>query len=61
MTSQNRAAIVAMTAMPLTYQYQQWYSFGIYSLCSLLRILTGQAAKTHPAIWIIAVLSVLVS
>ena len=56
--SESSAAIVAMIAMPLTYSIANGIALAFITY-ALVRILTGQAAKTSGAIWIVAILSVL--
>ena len=50
-------AILAMIAMPLTYSISNGIALAFVSY-ALIRLLTGKASDTSPAIWIIAVLSV---
>ncbi len=56
--SESSAAVVAMIAMPLTYSIANGIALAFMTY-ALVRVLTGKAAKTSIAIWIIAVLSVL--
>ena len=51
-------AILAMIAMPLTYSISNGIALAFVSY-ALIRLLTGKASDTSPAIWIIAVLSVI--
>jgi len=51
-------AVVAMITMPLTYSISNGIALAFISY-ALIKILTGKFAKTSPAIWVIAILSVL--
>ena len=51
-------AVVAMITMPLTYSISIGIALAFISY-ALIKILTGKFAKTSPAIWVIAILSVL--
>ena len=51
-------AVLAMIAMPLTYSISNGIALAFISY-ALIKILTGKFAKTSPAIWVIAILSVL--
>ena len=51
-------AVVAMITMPLTYSISNGIALAFISY-ALIKILTGKFNKTSPAIWVIAVLSVL--
>ena len=51
-------AILAMIAMPLTYSISNGIALAFVSY-ALIRLLTGKASSTSPAIWVIAVLSVI--
>ena len=47
-----------MIAMPLTYSISNGIALAFVSY-ALIRLLTGKASSTSPAIWVIAVLSVI--
>ena len=51
-------AVVAMITMPLTYSISNGIALAFISY-ALIKILTGKFSKTSPAIWVIAILSVL--
>jgi len=51
-------AVVAMITMPLTYSISNGIALAFISY-ALIKILTGQFTKTSPAIWVIAILSVI--
>ncbi len=51
-------AVLAMIAMPLTYSISNGIALAFIAY-ALIKILTGKFASTSPAIWVIAVLSVL--
>ena len=51
-------AVVAMVSMPLTYSISHGIALAFIAY-ALIKILSGNAAKTSPAIWVVAVLSVL--
>ena len=51
-------AVVAMITMPLTYSISNGIALAFVSY-ALIKILTGQFSKTSPAIWVIAILSIL--
>ena len=51
-------AVVAMITMPLTYSISNGIALAFISY-ALIKILTGKFAKTSPAIWVIAILSVI--
>ena len=51
-------AILAMIAMPLTYSISNGIALAFVSY-ALIRLLTGKASSTSPAIWVIAILSVI--
>ena len=50
-------AILAMIAMPLTYSISNGIALAFVSY-ALIRLLTGKFSSTSPAIWVIAILSV---
>ena len=51
-------AILAMISMPLTYSISNGIALAFIAY-ALIKILTGKFSSTSPAIWVIAVLSVL--
>ena len=51
-------AVIAMITMPLTYSISNGIALAFIAY-ALIKILSGNAAKTSPAIWVVAVLSVL--
>ncbi len=51
-------AVIAMIAMPLTYSISNGIALSFIAY-ALIKLLSGNAAKTSPAIWVVAVLSVL--
>jgi AGZA family xanthine/uracil permease-like MFS transporter len=51
-------AVVAMITMPLTYSISNGIALAFISY-ALIKILTGKFTKTPPAIWVIAILSVM--
>ena len=51
-------AVLAMIAMPLTYSISNGIALAFIAY-ALIKILTGKFGSTSPAIWVIAVLSVL--
>ena len=51
-------AVIAMITMPLTYSISNGIALSFIAY-ALIKILSGQAPKTSPAIWLVAVLSVL--
>ncbi len=50
-------AILAMIAMPLTYSISNGIALAFVSY-ALIRLFTGKFSSTSPAIWVIAILSV---
>ena len=50
--------MVAMITMPLTYSISNGIALAFISY-ALIKLLSGKFAKTSPAIWVIAVLSVI--
>jgi AGZA family xanthine/uracil permease-like MFS transporter len=51
-------AILAMIAMPLTYSISNGIALAFVSY-ALIRLFTGKFSNTSPAIWVIAILSVI--
>ncbi len=51
-------AVLAMITMPLTYSISNGIALAFISY-ALIKILTGNFSKTSPAIWVIAILSVI--
>ena len=51
-------AVLAMITMPLTYSISNGIALAFIAY-ALIKILTGKFSSTSPAIWVIAVLSVL--
>ena len=56
--SESGPAVVAMITMPLTYSISNGIALAFISY-ALIKILSGKFSKTSPAIWVIAVLSVI--
>ena len=56
--SESAPAILAMIAMPLTYSISNGIALAFVSY-ALIKIFTGKFSNTSPAIWVIAILSVL--
>ena len=56
--SESAPAIVAMITMPLTYSISNGIALAFVAY-ALIKIFTGKFTTTSPAIWIIAILSVL--
>jgi len=56
--SESAPSVIAMIAMPLTYSISNGIALAFISY-ALIKILTGEAAKTSPAIWLVAVLSII--
>jgi AGZA family xanthine/uracil permease-like MFS transporter len=56
--SESAPAVLAMVTMPLTYSISNGIALAFIAY-ALIKILTGKFAKTSPAIWLIAALSVL--
>jgi len=56
--AESAPAVVAMITMPLTYSISNGIALAFISY-ALIKILTGQFTKTSPAIWVIAILSVI--
>ena len=55
--SESAPAVLAMIAMPLTYSISYGIALAFISY-ALIKIFTGKFSSTSPAIWIIAILSV---
>ena len=55
--SEAAPAVLAMVAMPLTYSISHGIALAFISY-ALIKIFTGKAGDTHPAIWVIAGLSI---
>ena len=55
--SESAPAILAMIAMPLTYSISNGIALAFVSY-ALIKIFTGKFSSTSPAIWVIAILSV---
>ena len=51
-------AVLAMIAMPFTYSISNGIALAFISY-ALIKLLTGKFSKTSPAIWVIAILSVI--
>ena len=56
--AESAPAVVAMITMPLTYSISNGIALAFISY-ALIKILTGKFSKTSPAIWVIAILSVI--
>ena len=56
--AESAPAVIAMITMPLTYSISNGIALAFIAY-ALIKILSGDAAKTSPAIWLVAVLSVL--
>ena len=56
--AESAPAIVAMIAMPLTYSISNGIALAFIAY-ALIKILTGKFSSTSPAIWVIAILSVI--
>ena len=56
--SESAPAILAMISMPLTYSISNGIALAFVSY-ALIKLLTGKFSTTSPAIWVIAVLSVI--
>ena len=56
--SESAPAILAMISMPLTYSISNGIALAFIAY-ALIKILSGKFAKTSPAIWVIAILSVI--
>ena len=55
--SEAAPAILAMIAMPLTYSISNGIALAFVSY-ALIKLFTGKFSSTSPAIWVIAILSV---
>ena len=56
--AESAPAVVAMVAMPLTYSIANGIALAFITY-GLIKLLSGQFTKTSPAIWVIAILSVI--
>ena len=56
--AESAPAILAMIAMPLTYSISNGIALAFVSY-ALIKLFTGKFSKTSPAIWVIAILSVI--
>ena len=56
--SESAPAILAMITMPLTYSISNGIALAFVSY-ALIKIFTGKFSKTSPAIWVVAILSVI--
>ena len=56
--AESAPAILAMIAMPLTYSISNGIALAFVSY-ALIKIFTGKFSTTSPAIWVIAILSVI--
>ena len=56
--SESAPAILAMISMPLTYSISNGIALAFVSY-ALIKLFTGKFSKTSPAIWLIAILSVI--
>src|SRR5210317_892997 len=56
--SESAPAILAMIAMPLTYSISNGIALAFVSY-ALIKIFTGKFSSTSPAIWVIAILSII--
>jgi len=56
--AESAPAVIAMITMPLTYSISNGIALAFISYAAI-RILTGQGSKTSPAIWVVAVLSIM--
>ena len=56
--SESAPAILAMISMPLTYSISNGIALAFVSY-ALIKIFTGKFSTTSPAIWIVAILSVI--
>ena len=55
--AESAPAVLAMIAMPLTYSISNGIALAFISY-ALIKIFTGKFSSTSPAIWVIAILSV---
>ena len=56
--AESAPAVIAMITMPLTYSISNGIALAFIAY-ALIKILSGNAARTSPAIWVVAVLSVM--
>ena len=56
--AESAPAVIAMIVMPLTYSISNGIAMAFIAY-ALIKILSGKAQQTSPAIWVVAVLSVL--
>ena len=56
--AESAPAVVAMITMPLTYSISNGIALAFVAY-ALIKIFSGKASQTSPAIWVIAVLSVI--
>ena len=56
--AESAPAILAMIAMPLTYSISNGIALAFISY-ALIKLFTGKFSSTSPAIWVIAILSVI--
>ena len=56
--AESAPAVLAMITMPLTYSISNGIALAFIAY-ALIKLFSGNAAKTHPAIWLVAVLSVI--
>ena len=56
--AESAPAVIAMITMPLTYSISNGIALAFIAY-ALIKILSGHAPKTSPAIWVVAILSVL--
>ncbi len=56
--SESAPAVLAMITMPLTYSISNGIALAFIAY-ALIKIFSGESAKTSPAIWLVAVLSVI--
>ena len=56
--SESAPAILAMISMPLTYSISNGIALAFISY-ALIKLFTGKFSSTSPAIWVIAILSVI--
>ena len=56
--AESAPAVVAMITMPLTYSISNGIALAFVAY-ALIKIFTGKSSTTSPAIWVIAVLSIM--
>jgi AGZA family xanthine/uracil permease-like MFS transporter len=56
--AESAPAVLAMIAMPLTYSISNWIAMAFIAY-ALIKILSGKTQGVSPAIWVVAVLSVI--